>query len=274
MANKYLDIMKPNIDQWGVITQTGGESGDGSQRCAMFLVLSYAGWRAGKISDFEYLEIETWYKTVYAKLTKSCIPGDIRRHAGTALWVDGRFRMSRDQWTPNMISLGLLRSSYDKKFLMVFGWSLRGFLFATNLIPNWVAKGDPGYKIKVPDLTIGSSWGFLLRWMPHWLFLTILFVCPPIAIAYYLFLCLCDVDTLVGSFIWKKRIADPTNTNCDILNHTNALVQARFCLPTPISWWARKLIKIDDVNRLLSIYFGDGTPPMDDIAKDALPDIW
>ena len=255
MSNKYIAIIKPAIDQYGIIAQLAGDSGDSSQREPMMLVLSYTGWRSGKITDAEFEIIKVRYLSIYDRLRKGCMPGEIRRHdsCGEILsWSDRSLRCSRDQWTPNVIALGFIGTPKQKAD-MILGCAMRGFLFTTNIYRN----GDTPGKPKLPDLTLFSSWGFLFRWCP--IFWPLLF--------------LTDLDLLIGSLIWRYRFKHSTD-NTDILNHVNALIQAYFSCPTPISWLARKLLQLANVQDCLDRYFNNGGPALNVIAKDVLPEIW
>jgi hypothetical protein len=251
LSNKYLEVVRPAIDQYGIIAQLSGDGGDSSQREGQFMLYSYAGYKQGKITKQEYDLIVARYLTTYDRLRKGCMPGEIRRHDGSEKWTDKNLRMSRDQWTPNAISIGLV-GTLKQKFNLILGMAMRGFLFTTNIYSN----GDQPTK-KVPDLTLLSAWGFVMRWSP--IFWPLLF--------------LTDLDLLFGSFIWLYRFKlSPGNT--DILNHVNALIQAKYRCPTPISWLARKILPLDKVQDCLDRYFGTVGPALNVIAKDVLPEVW
>ncbi len=217
--------------------------------------MARCGLNAGKITQSEFNQIKDRYLTNYKRLRQGCMPGEIRRHSDDSMWYDLNWRMSRDQWTPNVISLGICKQFRAD---MILGMAMRGFLFTTNLIPNYVKKGEPGYKIKLPDLTAFASWGFVLRWCP--LFWPLLLVT--------------DLDLLVNSILWYYRMKDPNNTNTDICNHLNALLQARFHSPTPVSWMARRMLDVDKVQDLLNRYYLPDGPALHLVAKDFLKEIW
>jgi hypothetical protein len=258
MANKYLDILSPCIDQYGFITQAGPQfdGGDSSQREGTLMLWSWCALQEGKLSQADYDVIQARYIANYAKLREGCMPGEITRHRGSAQWYDLPWRMSRDQWTPNAISAGLVKQNRAD---LLWGASLRGFLFTTNLIPNWVVKGQTGYEIKCPDLTVLSSWGYMARWA-GWLALPLVLIT--------------DLDLLVNSIIWHYNIKNPANTNTDISNHVNSLLQAKYKCPTPFSWLARRILNVNDVQNLLNSYFGPGSCPLGQVSQDFLADSW
>ena len=256
---KYLDILQPAIDQWGFIAQLPAQDRDGgdtAQREGMLMLWAHCALRVGKISQADYDQIQTRYLANYDKLRAGCMPGEITRHRGDTKWYDLKWRMSRDQWTPNVIA-----STFTKKHRLdwILGSFLRGALFTTNLIPNYVAKGDPGYKIKLPDITLLASWGYMLRYA-GW--------------AAWPLVCVTDLELLVNSILWYFRLKNSANTNTDILNHVNSLLQAKYACPTPVSWLARKMLNVDDVLGLLDRYFDPESPAMNLIARDFLPDAW
>jgi hypothetical protein len=259
--NRYLQIMNPAIDSFGLIAQlpqAGRDGGDSAQREGMFLVLSYVAQKNGLISSEEFSEIVSRYLSNYERLQQTCMPGEIRRHVDQTKWYGFNWRMSRDQWTPNAIALGLV-AARGKQWNMVLGCFMRLFLFTTNVIPNYVVKGDADYKFKVPDLTVLASWGYMFRW----------------SYIFWPLLLITDLDLLVNSMIWKYRMSNSSNTNTDILNHVNSLLQAQVRMPTPWSYLARKMLPVGKVNALLDSYFGSQYgPAINVIASEVLPKVW
>ncbi len=166
MPNKYLEIIQPAIDQYGFIAQLSSDNrdaGDSSQREAMLALLSYAGFKQDKISQTEFDEIKSRYLANYDRLREGCMPGEIKRHVGEVpqKWYSKKWKMSRDQWTPNVIALGLM-GNWRQKADMILGMAMRGFLFTTNIYANGENPGSP----KLPDITVFSAWGFVFRWCP------------------------------------------------------------------------------------------------------------
>lgn len=259
MPNKYLDILAPAIDPYGLIAQLPSQDRDGgdtSQREGMLMIHSWASNKEKCLPESDLQAIKSRYLSVYNRLRKGCMLGEIRRHDGSDKWYDLHLRMSRDQWIPNAIALGYV-GSLRQKLSMICGMALRGFLFTTNLYNNGT---DPGPK-KIPDVTALSSWGIILRWLPIW---TVLPWIP---------LCILDLALLYGSYSLNKSY--PTNPgDGNSLNQVNLLLQARYRFPTPASWLARKLLPLQSVLNDFDIYFGNGGPPMNVIARDFLEKSW
>lgn len=255
--NKYLSILQPAIDKFDLIAETTGDGGDSAQREGSLLVYAYCALQEGKITQAEFDEIQDRYLANYKRLREKCMPGEIRRHVDESMWYGENLRMTRDQWTPNVVAIGIIKNNLKVKLDMLLGMALRGFLFTTSFYKNHEPKSRSSFKS--PDLTVLSSWSYVLRWF-GW--------------AFFPLIALFDIDLLIGSLIWKYRISKPDNTNTDILNHVISLLQAKYKCPTPISWLARKVLKPEEVLKLLHGYHHAQGPRMDLVAEDFLKESW
>ena len=221
--------------------------------------------KLGKIDQVEYEQLKNRYKANLDQL--ECCPGNYRRHTDPNMWYSDCDRMSRDQWTPNAIAVGMLNID-DHRKRMFLGHLKRGLLFTTNVRHNWVyppehPKYDPNsdltYKWKLPDITILACWGYYIRSYKAWYL--------------YPLLLLLDIDLLINSLIWLYKFKHvPKDT--DILNHTNSLLQAKWTMGTPISWLARKILKLDKVQDCLNRYFLPDGPALHEVFREFLGEVW
>ena len=264
--SKYLDLVQPAIDSFGLIAQlpsNGRDGGDTAQREGMFAIAVAYLYKLKKTDPLEYAELKHRYEYNLERL--DCGPGNILRHIDPTMWYSDSDRMSRDQWTPNVIAMGMLDLKPELK-RMFFGHLKRALLFTTNTRRNHCYPdnhpkhmSDQDYSWKMPDITILSSWGYYIRGFRVW----------PL----YPLLLITDLDLLVNSLIWIYKFAKaPEDT--DILNHTNSLLQARWSMPTPISWIARKILKLEKVQDCLNRYFLNHGPALHEVFKDFLKEIW
>ena len=267
--SKYFDLVKPAIDSFGLIAQLPSNSRDGgdtTQREGMFAIAIAYLSKLGKIDKSEYEELKKRYSANLDRL--ECCMGNLRRHTDPNMWYSDCDRMSRDQWTPNVIAMGML--DLKKHLWRMFLGHLfkRALLFTTNVRHNWVyppdhPKYDPNsdltYKWKLPDITIMSCWGYYIRSFNCYLLYPLLLVL--------------DLDLLVNSLIWVYKFKY-VSKDTDILNHTNSLLQATWSMPTPVSWLARKLLKLDKVQDCLNRYFLPDGPALHKVFNEFLKEVW
>lgn len=92
---------------------------------------------------------------------------------------------------------------------------------------------------------------------------------------YWLYPVLCIMDlALVANSLLRIFVRDPDNVGDD-LNHTVSLVYARCHIPTPVSWFARKLYsKFRDVQRAWDHYFREVPPPWENQSAPPLNEVW
>ncbi len=179
--------------------------------------------------------------------------GLYRRHPAPEFWGSHWGTMSRDQTIPLLGAMALYGMK-RKVFEYVVGHALRGFLFTTNIYPNWAREHidtpekfgwglwkrvrfffgwRPGYPVftpKMPDFTGPSFWALELRGLYHWAVSPLLF---PI-------LCLLDLQLVVSSYSKVKRYAkDPHNS--DDRNHINLMLVGLQVCSTPLVKWAAKV---------------------------------
>ena len=261
-----LDLIGQCIDKFGLITQRENNNWDGGdtlQREGMFAIAVRYLYDLDKIKITDYLLLRKRYWDSLNEL--ECGWGNYRRHIDHDMWYFDPDRMSRDQWTPNAIAVGML-DLYDHRKRMLWGHGKRLWLFTTNTRRNWVYppgnpkhEADQDYSWKIPDITILSSWGYYIR----------SFHAYPL----YPLLCLFDLELLGNSLLWRWKFQKrPEDT--DILNHTNSLLQARKSMPTPLSWLARKILSADKILEKLQAYFEPAGPRIDLLFREFLKEIW
>lgn len=263
---KYLYMLGPAIDSFGLITQTAQDyfdGGDTLQREGMFAIAIRCLYDQDKITIADYLLYRKRYWNHLNRLYITC--GNYKRHVDPAMWYSGNSVMSRDQWTPNVIAMGMLDLD-DHNRKSFWGHGKRLWLFTTNTRRNYAyppghpkANAENSYRWKLPDLTILSCWGNHCR--SHKAYLT------------YPLLCLTDLDLLVSSLIWLYKFRKTPN-DTDILNHVNSLIQAQKIMPTPVSRLARKLLPVDVVLQKLKAYFSFDGPRIDLLFAEFLRNIW
>lgn len=252
---KYFDLLKPNIDAFGVITQSATNSWDGGdtiQREGMYLFAMQCHQIAGRASWQDWQDAKARYNNIIGRL--DCHQGwSLRRHPDITKWYSECNRMSRDQLTSNLVALGYANQPYLKK--LMWKHMLRGMLFTTNTRQNAAVKGTPEYKWKLPDITFSSIWGAYIRGLEiHSL---------------HILLPVFDLDLLVGScIILYKTKKDPQF--CDHLSHQMLLLQAERRLPTWTSKLAMWIYKKAQPQRALDTYFtvAKSAPAMNDIYRE------
>lgn len=258
MSNKYFDLLKPNIDAFGVITQNAHnnwDGGDTTQREGMFICAMWMHYQAGRISAQDWVNAQGRYLNVMNRLQYHA-GWSLRRHPDITKWYGDTNRMSRDQLTSNLAGLGYAYPDLLKSLLKKH--ALRAMLFTTNTRMNAALKGTPEYKWKLPDITFSSIWGAYIRglnWKLLWPLLPIF-----------------DLELLVGSLImvYKTKYVPTFN---DHLSHQMLLLQSEYRMPSPTSklamWIYKKWCK---PQAALDAYF---RPEMDGpLLNDIYREIW
>lgn len=254
--SKYFDLIKSNIDAYGLIANMpGNDEGDSSNREGVFAVAMRELYYLGKISSLDYASIQNRYATRLLNL--KCGAGGLRRGLDTKPWTYQDCVMSRDQWIPNAIAAGSLELQNWLDYLFL-GHLRRGLLFTTNTCPDEVFQTKQNWKI--PDLTILSSHGIYIRSYKFW----------PL----YPLLWLFDLEILVNSLIIVyQSYSNPAET--DVVNHICKLIQAKRRLPTLVSWLATKVLKLDKrgMQACLDDYFSPSLnePQLNKLFADILP---
>lgn len=268
---KYFDLLKPNIDSFGVITQNANDSWDGGdtiQREGMFLFAMAIHLKAGRITPQDYIAMVDRYRSIISKLNDN--GWSLRRHPDPTKWYHDTNRMSRDQWVPNIVSLGIVNRGLLWK--MAFEHLLRFGLFTTNTRENGAIQdnnppmslwqrikyavglynpGVPTYAWKLPDITDPSIWGAIIRGLD----LKILW---PL-------LLLSDLVLLGGALM--MRYGNPSD---DQNTYQMLILQSHFCMSTPISKLAMWIYKKTNPMNALNAYFApanDG-PAMNKIYEE------
>jgi len=269
------------VDKFGVITQKDGDGGDSIHKTLMYhLGCKWWAYPSGILNYWESLNKFVCWPHQYS----------FRRHPDSSKWYGHCDRLSRDQATPLVISLGEFGF---KKILWVF--MLKHILrlgFMTNTRRNWQYPTlkehnehnhwvDWNYDWKLPDFAGPEFWGYYIRALKLW----------PL----YPLLVLFDFENLVNTIIkcWFYG-KDPKNS--DDQNHILSLLQSQRRLPTPISWLSRKVYvryrpmaqqpKIDSNGCIeyrtysgpqsaLQYYFAEehGGPPIDLVFKEIVEDM-
>lgn len=219
---KYYPLIEPFFDAWNLIDKKFDvDGGDSLNREGLFAVTSYFLYKDGKMSESEYLLIKNRYQGSI-KLLSAKLWGNYTRHANPAWWASRPDRMSRDQFTPNLLAMILM--GMNKELIKCFlGHCLRLLLFTTNI------RGNGGFDkpLKMPDITVMEFWAHYLRSLPaciRWIFWPVL--------------CVLDLENLGGS-INKTYFYGKDPTNSDDVNHIVSLLFASDRVSTPTIWLSR-----------------------------------
>lgn len=260
MSNKYFDLLKPNIDAFGVITQNANNSWDGgdtAQREGMFALAVAIHYFHGRLTAAEYKEMIDRYRSVIDRLNDNA--WSLKRHPDPSKWYSENDCMSRDQLTSNLVSIGIFQR--DLLFKMLLKSMARAGIFTTNTRQNgayptdkpamstWqklkFALGlyDPGipcYYWKLPDLLDPSMWGGYIRGL-NWKLL-------------WPMLLMTDLVLVFGAFsIMYKVKKDPTF--CDHLSYQMLILQSKYIMSTPVSKLAMWIYKKVGPQKALDLYF-------------------
>ena len=250
--------VRATMDHHGVIGQVGHEylksgidGGDSVNRMGHYTFLIRANWIKCDFNKFKNMPLVVIFRTIarksLSKFESKEHPGNYMRHFdpeagqyGTVAYCEGTWKgvMSRDQFIPVLISLG-----YHGEYAML--WRIfkahlkRGLLFTNNTVGNgqdWrVAKK------KIPDLTGPEFLALYIR--GFW----------PYSIMLWPLLFLFDIETLIGSVIWRNRTKDPNKD--DVLNHCSVSIYGRLRMPTLTMWAACKINSYQLMSQKLRHYW-------------------
>jgi hypothetical protein len=235
------------IDSYGMIVTT--DTYDGGDSCAHGCAILYAAAVTGtpSLNPWQYV----------SNLEKS--PGLYVRHPDPAKWYSRTNTFSRDQMTPLLALLGLLK---DKKRLwqifvrhlyhvLLFSWNTR----RNDSYPD--EHTGVSYAWKIPDLTIMDTWGVYIRGFRLW----------PL----YPLLLICDLPTLVGSLIYRMKWSDSTIQ----MNHIVMVDFANRIMATPVSWIAKKIYGKEIPKAALIASWGVWwQPPVDEYLTRLIEETW
>lgn len=250
-----------HIDSYDFITQRGGDGGDSAQRLGMY-ALGWAIKHAARPDDEVHTDLR--YKLEQLELPS----GEWVRHPNHAMWYGQPGTMSRDNFLPLMVLMGLLGATDTLKrvFINLFVKRL-GFMWNTKHI--WETDGW-----KIPDHVMPSGAAVFMRACnSKW---------------FYPILVMCDLWLYLNSFVRvvKSRVFDPDDVSDD-LNLIIQMLWAKYRLPTFISKWATRyyvkergkagknfdqLLMGFGPQTALDWYFREetGAPPMNEYYKEFL----
>ena len=252
---KYFDLLKPNIDKFGVITQSAADSWDGGdtiQREGMYLCAMWYHLQAGRVSQQDWLDAVNRYDYIIKQLNVSN-GWSLRRHPDSSMWYYEPNCMSRDQLTSNLAALGY--GNQDVLLQLLLKHMIRAMFFTTNTRNNGAYPGTPAYAWKLPDITFSSIWGAYIRGL-NWKLLWPL-------------LPLFDLELVVDSCIILYKVKqDPTF--CDHLSQQMLLLQSQERMPTWISRLAMWIYKKAGPQQALDQYFtvAKCAPAMNEVYRE------
>jgi hypothetical protein len=261
--SKYYQILKPNIDENGLIVQSEADQhpgGDTLHREGFMALIASLLHEQGKIATEELEHWQARFEANLAALKDPHKPGNYARHVNKYRWFGRYDIMSRDQWLPVAAAIGALSMKPEGKDL-IWGAATRGFILTTNSHPNT----DEQKPWKLPDLMGPKCWALMLRIFPNKLS--------------NLLLPILDLEMLINSWLWIWKFKNKPN-DTDILNHWVTLVRAKQVGDNFISKLARKLMRdrIANVRHCFHDYFNPSTNApafhliLDDVLEGSLAD--
>ena len=199
------EIVKMNVDEYGLIIQSDGDGGDTCQRQFMYHIGQYLRGRAGidKLPDVGVLA------PIYTVLNLEILPATYVRHPYQPDFRSDPNHFSRDQQRPMVIAMGL--------------YGMRGAL--TRLFNKHMSRFG---KYQNNDIIGPSHFGEYIRAFNNKLMYPLLFVT--------------DLGLLIQSVVTVITTTNNPN-DVDDNNHILSLLQAQEVMPTPISYLARKIYK-------------------------------
>jgi hypothetical protein len=194
----------------------------------------------------------------------------LRRHPDATKWYHDTNRMSRDQWVPNIVSLGIVERSLLWK--MALKHMLRLGLLTTNTRENGAVRdnnpsmslwqrmkyavglynpGIPTYAWKLPDITDPSIWGAIIRGLNLKILWPLLLLSDLI---------------LVGNAL-MMLYGSPTD---DQNTYQMLLLQSNYILSTPVSKLALWIYKKTNPISALNAYFAPANngPAMNQVYQE------
>ena len=223
-----------NLDEYGLPVGRKEDAGDSLHRACM--------WLLG----------EVWFRNIAPAAALNLLKyqhtnGSWSRHPSEGWWADGD-RLSRDQATPLVIALS---ECYPKYILWDFFIQhfKRGFFFfntrkngatlnnhGTDKYYGHPKDGQYDYAWKLPDPPGAEFFAIYIRALRIWWL--------------YPMLLILDLETLIGSVIWKFKTGQT-----DVLNHMIVCEYATRVYKTPLSILAKRLNSKDQFNANLEYYF-------------------
>lgn len=244
-----------NIDKYKLI-QSGGDGGDTCHRMftvALRMLLNFRiAIQNGGILP-EVVKNPVWEQIASPEEAEALLevsPGIYVRHPDPEFWGSDPRNTSRDQLTPVICYLtflaslsGTLGKKYRGKLFDLLKQSLKRFMFAQNIYPNWVdARRDSSVKKKTPDFLNFELWGIFARGFMNssWFPLAIPFVI--LGDLFMVFSAMFKVwAPLTKDGTLEFRMPGPDDVDDDNMN--NVLMVSQYVYPTPLSWLARKIYK-------------------------------
>lgn len=233
-----------NTDHHGLIIQSNGDRGDSCSRTNIFYYLR-------SLNEGENPQRDDTYSSLVGKYEISTNTY-VRHPDGTTPYPDGTMpqdyvaapdRFSRDQQTPLVIALGQHKKEHNR-LIRLFKTHL--FRFGKYQNKDWLAPQHLGYYIRALNI----------KWL-------------------YSVMPILDLGLVVDSYInVYKRNKDPNDTS-DSVNHSLALIQSHYVMPTFISKWAIKVFKRSNPQQALDSYFRPETnaPPLNELFKPQMKKI-
>ena len=249
-------------DEFNLVKGLQGDGGDSLQR---FGTISTLFMWLDNLRDWRGWGLYKGYAHDLAKF-RCYANGKYKRHPDKRHWYGDCDRMSRDQATPLVVSLGVFG---NKKLLWEFLWAhIKRLGFMTNTRNNGATKLNHGtlYKVeadgtriywnynwKLPDFTGPEFWGLYIRGFNAWFL--------------YPLLLLADLETLTGAI---KRRYEGLGVDDDVLNHMIISEYSFRKFPTPISWLTKKVNDNDELLKKLEVYCLRVGLPLDVLWRELL----
>lgn len=231
-------------DEFGLYSEKygyGWESGDSMERVGFKFIAEYFHFKFyGDYDRYSNSKI-TFDKQIQEVQIK---PGMFCRHPRQS-WTISKYSPSRDQHISNMVALGFRG---NKKIILRF---LLRHIARLGFFPNIMQEFEPDWdqswrnwqlKAKFPDITSPEHIGMFIRALNLW----------PL----YPFLILGDIFSVIGALITIYNCRKDPSTYDD-LSGLCLMIQAKYVMPTPVSWLARTLYR---KYRAAYIMTNDATP--------------
>ena len=203
-------------DEYGIVTQASGDSGDSSQRTATLVNLLALTNR----------HLDAYY--VYALMMRNLkvSKGRYKRSSIPGFWGNDPTNFSRDQHSILRLSMAILGDKEELKESTLE--MLKRFCFHQNFLRG---TDDPEKKWKLPDVMAPSEWSVIIRGLSLW----------PL----YPVLLILDLGLVADLWLRKRNTWDYDNMMCQ------NLLFAVWKMPTPLSLWVfKRYYKTDWVMRV------------------------
>lgn len=217
------------------------DEGDGAQKMGLLRFGRYLQHRDNK----EQLAKESakYSQELDALESKERNGWYVRSPAIGKLWWKNPYCFSRDQFRSTVIAMGALK---QRKRLLKFVWEhvkRLGFhqntqtIDGTNELPDILVRMFPKLNGKqVPDVTSPDAWGEIIR--------ALVMAFPMLKVLYpvlLIVLTITDVFALIGLLASFPKWKNPDEADDD--NMIMSYLQAKYAVPTPISFIVRKIYK-------------------------------